>query len=106
MNRKYENPYIPAKGEAFSLLQSHILPADYDFIRCIRPTTGTVRITVNLMWKALVESLKSYGITDITSKSEFESFVANLKIVDGRDTGDATHSSGGTPTGSVARRRR
>lgn len=57
---------------------------DYNFIRAIRPATGTVNTTQTLLWKKLCDALKSAGITDISSQQDFEDFVMNVKLVDGR----------------------
>lgn len=57
---------------------------DYNFIRAIRPSTGTVNTTQTILWKKLCDALKLVGITDISSQHEFEEFVVNMKIVDGR----------------------
>jgi len=83
---------------------------DYEFIRGIRPTMGTVNTTQCLLWHKLVQLLKANGITDITKKSEFESLVANLILVDGRrgstpsgdggQTVDGTHRRGTAGTGA------
>lgn len=57
---------------------------DYNFIRCIRPVTGTVNTTQTILWKRLCDALKLAGITDVSNQKEFEEFVVNLKIMDGR----------------------
>lgn len=60
---------------------------DYEFIRGIRPTSGTVQIVQAILWSKTVKLLKENGITDITKKSEFESFIANIVLSDGRGDG-------------------
>lgn len=83
--KTFTNPYEHVdKQDNFVLLQSHVDPGDYNFIRCIRPKTGTVRTVMNLLWQKLVNSLKENGITDFSRCSDFESFVANIVFIDGR----------------------
>ena len=57
---------------------------DYNFIRCIRPVSGTVNTTQTILWKKLCDALKLAGITDVSNQREFEEFVVNFKILDGR----------------------
>jgi hypothetical protein len=91
MNQTFDNPYkVPYQsfnGEDKNLYRApaSIGKADYEFIRGIRPSTGTVNTTQNLLWSKLVTALKKHGITSITNQSEFESFVANCLVTDGRD---------------------
>lgn len=59
---------------------------DYNFIRSIRPVNGTVNTTQCILWKRLCDALRAAGIVDLTSQREFEDFVMNLQIKDGRKT--------------------
>src|SRR6478736_1592256 len=91
MNQTFDNPYkVPFQsfnGEDKNLYRApaSIGKSDYEFIRGIRPATGTVNTTQNLLWSKLVIALKRHGINSITNQSEFESFVANCVITDGRN---------------------
>ena len=58
---------------------------DYNFIRSIRPISGTVNTTQTILWKRLCDALKLAGITDVSSQRDFEEFVVNLQITDGRE---------------------
>ena len=62
---------------------------DYNFVRSIRPANGTVNTTQTIMWKKLCDALKLAGITDISSQRDFEEFIVNLRVVDGRKTAKA-----------------
>lgn len=92
MNQTFDNPYkVPYQsfnGPDKNLYRApaSIGKSDYEFIRGIRPATGTVNTTQNLLWSKLVIALKKHGINSITNQSEFESFVANCIITDGRDS--------------------
>lgn len=88
---EFKNPYaVPFQSFNGADKNLYRAPAsigktDYEFIRGIRPSTGTVNTTQNLLWYKLVKALKSHGITSITNQSDFESFVANCIITDGRN---------------------
>lgn len=110
MNQPFDNPYkVPFQsfnGPDKNLYRApaSIGKSDYEFIRGIRPATGTVNTTQNLLWSKLVTALKKHGITSITNQSEFESFVANCIITDGRDCvqrGAASGNGGKTSVGNV-----
>lgn len=93
----YLKPYQSFEGPDKNLYRApaSIDKDDYEFIRGIRPTSGTVQIVQALLWSKTVKLLKEYGITDITKKSEFESFIANIVVSDGRP--DSVRRS--TPSG-------
>jgi hypothetical protein len=82
----YLKPYQSFEGPDKNLYRApaSIDKNDYEFIRGIRPTSGTVQTVQAILWSKLVTLLKQNGITDITKKSEFESFVANITLTDGR----------------------
>jgi hypothetical protein len=50
---------------------------EYNFIKLIRPMQGTMAITVNTLFHKLCVELKRRNIVDITSRKQFEHFVAN-----------------------------
>jgi hypothetical protein len=89
----YLKPYQSFEGPDKNLYRApaSIDKDDYEFIRGIRPTSGTVQIVQAILWSKTVKLLKEYGITDITKKSEFESFIANIVVSDGR--GDSVRRS-------------
>ena len=102
--KTFTNPYIkevPAfngPGKNLYRAPASIDLTDYEFIKSLRPNTGTIIITQNLLWQKLCTTLRQYGITDFTKRSDFEQFVANCTITDGRGTaagGDATKNDGG-----------
>lgn len=96
--KPFTNPYlkdIPAfngPGKNLYRAPASIDINDYEFIKSLRPNTGTIITTQNILWFKLCQALKSYGITDFTHRTDFEQFVANCNITDGRGTtvgGDA-----------------
>ena len=82
----YLKPYQSFEGPDKNLYRApaSIDKNDYEFIRGIRPTSGTVQIVQAILWSKTVKLLKENGITDITKKSEFESLIANIVVSDGR----------------------
>lgn len=52
-----------------------------NFIKCIRPSLGTVTGVVGTLWQKLANELRERNIVDVTSQPEFESFVAGCKLV-------------------------
>jgi hypothetical protein len=85
----YLKPYQSFDGPDKNLYRApaSIDKDDYEFIRGIRPTSGTVQIVQAILWSRTVKLLKENGITDISKKSEFESFIANIVVSDGRPDG-------------------
>ena len=86
----FTNPY-EVENQSFSGPDKNLCRApasigvdDYSFIRSIRPITGTVNTTQNILWFKLCVALKSAGIVDVSHQAEFEDFVANLQIKDNR----------------------
>lgn len=53
---------------------------EYEFIKLLRPTKGTVVISVNTLFHKLVLECKRRGITDITKKKDYEHFIAHCVI--------------------------
>ena len=47
----------------------------YLFLKAIRPTKGTMKITLNLLVQKLIYDLKQSGITDYTRLDDFERFI-------------------------------
>lgn len=82
----YLKPYQSFDGPDKNLYRApaSIDKDDYEFIRGIRPTSGTVQIVQAILWSKTVKLLKENGITDISKKSEFESLIANIVVSDGR----------------------
>ena len=107
--KTFVNPYlkeVPAfngPGKNLYRAPAPIDLTDYEFIRSLRPNTGTVIIVQNLLWSKLCATLRQHGITDFTKRSDFESFVANCTITDGRttdtNTSASTYNSGGSFSG-------
>lgn len=105
----FTNPYredTKSSNTDLRMTSVFISREDYDFIRSLRPTTGTTRTVISLLWQKLTTALKEHGITDYTSKADFESFVANCRIIDGRYDAGATPSPGRGDAGKPPRRRR
>ena len=76
---KFTDPY---KGrEQTTRIQSNIDPVDYNFIRSIRPSNGTIITTVNILWSKLVTTLKQHGITQYSDVNKYEHFVLNCTLV-------------------------
>ena len=84
------NPYlkdVPAfngPGKNLYRAPASIDIHDYEFIKSLRPNTGTIITTQNILWFKLCQALKSHNITDFTKRKEFEDFVANCDIVPGQ----------------------
>jgi hypothetical protein len=93
----YLKPYQSFDGPDKNLYRApaSIDKDDYEFIRGIRPTSGTVQIVQAILWSKTVKLLKENGITDITKKSEFESLIANIVVSDGRGDGVRRSSTSG-----------
>jgi len=106
---QFKNPYevdyqsFAGPDKNVSRAPASIGSTDYDFIRGIRPNSGTVNTTQCLLWYKLVQLLKKHGITDITKKSEFESLVANLVLVDGRPGSTVSRDGSKTSVGNDRR---
>lgn len=106
---EFKNPYevdyqsFAGPDKNVSRAPASIGAVDYDFIRGIRPNSGTVNTTQCLLWFKLVQLLKKHGITDITKKSEFESLVANLILVDGRPGSTVSRDGGKAAVGNDRR---
>jgi hypothetical protein len=66
---------------------AYIGATDFLFIKGIRPLNGTVTITQNLLWHKLCDSLRKAGIVDLSQQRDFEDFLMNMKVVDGRKKG-------------------
>ena len=86
----FHNPYEQTRqifsGDAKNVCRAPatIGVEDYNFIRSIRPSTGTVNTTQNILWCKLCQALRSAGITDVIHQKDFEEFVTNMQITDGR----------------------
>ena len=98
--KKYTNPYEGL--EVTVRIQSNINPDDYNFIRSIRPNSGTVITTVNILWHKLVTTLKQHGITQYSDLARFEHFVNNCELT----VPTLKPTDGGTtePSGRTTRR--
>jgi hypothetical protein len=81
MSNEFKNPYL---GEDVTAINFDIGRNDYNFIKSIRPTGGTVTITASILWKALADELKRKGITSWENGGleRFEALVANCRVVD------------------------
>src|SRR6266496_167263 len=78
---KFENPYLGCERDGTAVrVQTFVRHEDYQFLKLIRTNTGTVTISINTLFKKLVDKLKSLGITDVTKREDFEFFVANCQI--------------------------
>ncbi len=92
MDTKFINPYLVDKpsfagvGKNLCRAPASIGVDDYNLIRSIRPTNGTIITTQNILWKKLCDMLRDRGITDFSRHKDFEELVANLQLVDGRTT--------------------
>ena len=80
--KTFDSPY--STDQVTARLQAFVSVEDYDFVRSIRPNSGTVNTTVALVFSKLVAALRRAGIDQNADKEAFESFVANCKIVSDR----------------------
>lgn len=84
MDKTFHNPYNPVAGEpreATVTVQTQISRSDYNLIKCTRPSQGTNTGVLGTLWKALADELRKRNITDVSQQGEFESLVANARIV-------------------------
>lgn len=61
-------------------LQSRIAEEDYFFIKSLRPRSGTVTTTVNILFHRLVKTLKAHGLKGMEDLKRFEEFMTHCKI--------------------------
>lgn len=97
----FTNPYKDARrleADDPRRLVSDIARADFDYVKCLRTTQGTITTTVNILFQKLVNELKRRGITDISDKRRFEDFVVRCRLILPEDVGDLT----GSPVGGAA----
>lgn len=83
---KMVNPYTKqthslGEGLTTQAITIDIGTNDYNFVKLIRPTQGTISATVCTLWQKLVETCKARGITDITDADEFVKLVNTCVLV-------------------------
>ena len=95
------NPYTEkAYGGKLQRMQGFIGEDDYKFIVRVSDSTGCVRAVVSQFWLKLVTTLKKHGITDYTKANEFVDFIINMRIEDGRNSGNGGTVGGVATSGS------
>lgn len=77
----FTNPYLGLDETETHRLQTRISSPHRQFFWSIRSSNGTFVIMTNLLVSKLHDELTRRGITDLTHQAEFESFVANCKLV-------------------------
>lgn len=78
MTPSFTNPWAECWQDGTGVrLQTFIKQEEHEFLKLLRPNTGTLTTTVNILVAKLINELKSRGITDITHRDAFEHFVAN-----------------------------
>jgi len=77
--RSFHNPYegMTEVGR----VTTDISRADYMLIKLLRPTSGTISGTLGLLWSKLCFELRERNITDNAVVEQFETFVANCRII-------------------------
>lgn len=83
---KFLNPYLDEEGKVITnertwKVQAFIPSTDFNFLKCIRPTSATVTTAISIFWKTLCNELRKRNITGIESVDEFELFVADMHIL-------------------------
>lgn len=110
-NNKFLNPYVTELELAKFCRQPpptqfainfYISKADYDLLKTTRVQTGTLSITGSTLLNKLCNELRKLNITDISRVDDFESFVANCNITDGRGLPDSPTSGNGGRTDAPA----
>ena len=96
----FVNPYLGArKSGNFHSIQTEVFK-DKFILKRIRPDSGTVDITINLLYKKLYDELTRRGITDYTRVSDFEHFVVNsVLVLPGESTGSPLPTANASPNG-------
>ena len=80
-NSQFHNPYKGCINTARLIVD--IDEADYNLIKTVRVSSGTITGTLGLLIQKLCYELRQRNITDYTKCDEFEDFVANCAIVGG-----------------------
>ena len=80
MTKKFHNPYEDLSEKNLAVLTVRVSRADYNLIKCMRPSTGTISGVVGTLWFKLCEELRLRGITDVSKQERFEEFVANVEL--------------------------
>ena len=92
---EFVNPYKGCvEANNYRRLNADVLKADYDFIRGLRLSNGTIQTTANIVWQKVCNALRERNITTVAQQGEFERFVANSVLV---LPTDAIHRRAGTP---------
>jgi hypothetical protein len=81
MNDKFHNPYESVPDQEQRVLTIRVNESDYNLIKCMRPSTGTVSGTAGTLWQKLCERLRDLSITDVSKQKQFEEFVAEMVIL-------------------------
>jgi len=82
MTQPFRNPYITPNG---ALKQHHRVMLfvgndDWQFIKGSRLETGTVTITLSILFNKLANELSKRGLNDLSDSKTFERLVANCEI--------------------------
>jgi hypothetical protein len=80
-NRDFGNPYMASAGHVnLSSLQTNVGTNDYNYIKTLRPTQSTMTALVGTFFQRFCAECRARNLEDFTQQSEFEQFVASLKI--------------------------
>ena len=83
MSTILKNPYYDLLEEGLKQITTHVASDDYNLIRCIRPTSGTLTITLNTLLKKFCDELRRLEIRDYTQSDTFEQLLSGLVICAG-----------------------
>jgi hypothetical protein len=89
---KFENPY-PLPGNynktTHGRLTTDLPQAIYSRLKSFTFRKGQLQTTINLFVAKLIPTLEKHKIYDFSNADEYEDFIANMSIIDGR-TGSTT----------------
>ena len=90
----FKNPYAHLSTSETAQAVIRYPKGDSQFLKLIRPQTGTITGVLGLLLQKLCHELRTREITDVSKCAEFEHFIANCVITDGR--GLRQRTAGGT----------
>ena len=78
----FTNPFKVGKSAEGNVIRLNVdIPeAEYNFLKLIRPSKGTLVTTISRLYIELIHALQLRGITDITHRARFEEFVMNMIV--------------------------
>ena len=96
----FSNPYegCHKSNEEPTRFNVDVDQREYEFIKLIRPTKGTMVITINTLFHKLVLECRRRGILDISRRKDFEHFIAHCTIAMPSELNGTTERTYARPT--------